>query len=182
MLLIEINRLRENPKGYVKVLEQYKKLFKGNKVYRPGETTLLTKEGVAPVDEAIEYLKHAPQLPPLYWSKGLSRAALDHVLDLGHLGDIGHSGSDGSSLMDRVRRYGELRGLVGENLGFGYQDAKRMLLLLVVDDGVPDRGHRNKFFNRRYKVAGAACGLHKVYSHMCVVDFAEGYTEKTGGK
>src|SRR3546814_17263691 len=44
-----------------------------------GEIDIMTREGVAAVDEAIRDLRREGPLPPLAWSDPLARAAADHV-------------------------------------------------------------------------------------------------------
>ena len=41
-----------------------------------------------------------------------------------------------------------------------------------IDDGVRDRGHRHIMFSPEYHYAGAACGPHKTFGEMCVIEFA----------
>jgi uncharacterized protein YkwD len=43
---------------------------------------------------------------------------------------------------------------------------------LIVDDGVPARGHRKNCFNPDFNVVGIAVGSHKVHKYTCVMDFA----------
>jgi uncharacterized protein YkwD len=177
-VLSELNRLRRNPRAYVPILEKYKQGFKGNRKYISANVILMTQEGVKPVDEAIEFLKKAPAVPALKLSVGISRAARDHVLDLGPDGKVGHFGTDGSSPGERLQRYGKPVGYVAENIGFGDPPGRNMVTILLVDDGVPDRGHRRKMLAGRYTQVGIACGEHKVYRFMCVIDFAEKFEEK----
>jgi uncharacterized protein YkwD len=177
-LLFELNRLRANPRVYVPLLGEHKKGFSGNRKYLSKHEVLLTREGVKPVDGAIAFLKQAPPVPVLRLSAGMSRAALDHVHDTGPEGKIGHFGTDGSSPGERLQRYGKPVGWVAENIGFGDARAQNMVMILLVDDGVPDRGHRKKMLSGRYRHVGIACGPHKIYRHMCVIDFAEEYIEK----
>lgn len=177
-LFAELNRLRRNPRSYVPVLEKHKQGFSGNRKYLSANVALLTQEGIKPVEEAIEFLKQAPAVPALKLSEGMSKAARDHVLDLGPEGKIGHFGTDGSSPGERLSRYGKPVGWVAENIGFGDAGGRNMVTLLLVDDGVPDRGHRKKMLSGEYAQVGIACGEHKVYRHMCVIDFAEKFEEK----
>jgi uncharacterized protein YkwD len=177
-VLSELNRLRRNPRVYVPVLEKYRRGFKGNRKYISANVILLTQEGVKPVDEAIEFLKKSPAVPALKLSAGISRAARDHVLDLGPEGKVGHFGTDGSSPGDRLQRYGRPLGYVAENIGFGDPPGRNMVTILLVDDGVPDRGHRKKMLSGQYTQVGIACGPHTVYRYMCVIDFAEKFEEK----
>ena len=175
--LSEFNRLRRDPRSYIPILEKHKQGFTGNRKYIAKNVILLTQEGVKPVEEAIEFLKKAPAVPALKLSAGMSRAARDHVLDLGPEGKIGHFGTDGSSPGERLQRYGKPVGWVAENIGFGDAGGRNMVMILLVDDGVPDRGHRKKMLSGQYKQVGIACGEHKVYRHMCVIDFAEEFIE-----
>jgi uncharacterized protein YkwD len=49
--------------------------------------------------------------------------------------------------------------------------------MLLVDDGVPDRGHREALLRPDYRVTGVACGYHSAYHNICVMTYADGYTE-----
>jgi len=44
---------------------------------------------------------------------------------------------------------------------------------LVIDDGVPSRGHRNNIFNIDFNLVGSALSKHKVYNWCCVIDFSK---------
>jgi uncharacterized protein YkwD len=177
-ILAEINRVRTKPVRLVTQLEEYRSHFQGKELRAPGEVTLLTKEGAAAVDEAINFLKNAPALPAVRLSAGMSRAAADHVNDLGPRGAVGHYGRDGSSPSDRLSRYGAWKKSIGENISFGEQVARRVVMQLLIDDGVPDRGHRKNFFKAEFRVVGIACGKHTIYRQVCVIDFADDYREQ----
>ena len=64
-------------------------------------------------------MKKQPALPAYEWDEGLTSAARDHANDIGPKGITGHTGSDGSSMTDRIERYGEWMGHIGENISFG---------------------------------------------------------------
>lgn len=55
-------------------------------------------------------------------------------------------------------------------------------MALLVDDGVNNRGHRNRLFDAGYKVAGVACGEHSSMVSMCVITLAGGFSESSAGK
>lgn len=48
---------------------------------------------------------------------------------------------------------------------------------LIVDDGVPSRGHRLALFDERYCLAGVAAGVHKTYGNMIAIELAGGFEE-----
>lgn len=58
-------------------------------------------------------------MPELTYNKELELACNDHVNDTGPKGVTGHVGTDGSSLEDRIERYAEWMGSIGENISFG---------------------------------------------------------------
>jgi hypothetical protein len=43
---------------------------------------------------------------------------------------------------------------------------------LIIDSGVASRGHRRNIFHPDLAVVGVACGPHRDYGAMCVMDFA----------
>lgn len=109
------------------------------------------------------------------WSDGLGSSCRDHVLDQGPKGATGHDGSDGSSPADRMSRYGKWQSTWGENLSYGMATAKDVLIQLIVDDGVANRGHRTNIFKPGFKVMGASHGPHSYYRTMTCMDYAGGF-------
>ena len=172
-VLAEMNRLRVDPEGYVAVLADYRGQFDGDLVIRPGRVTIQTQEGVAAVDEAIRSLRRQPALSPLEPDAVLRLAAADLVRDQGETGETGHVSSDGLDFGARMaRRGGDPYG--GENISYGYDTAREVVLQLLIDDGVPSRGHRANLLGPRFARAGVACGPHPVMDHLCVVDYGFG--------
>lgn len=171
-VLARINAIRANPKAYAEELREYRGYFDGEIVYLPGDYNgVVTREGAAAVDEAIAFLERQPPLPPVESAPILTRTAVDFSREQGAAGSSGHVGQDGSRPGDRVkRRGGDV--FVGEVIAYGLTDPDQVVRQLIVDDGVPDRGHRKLLFNPRFRFAGIGCGPHRALEHLCVVDLS----------
>ncbi len=177
-IVYEINAARTNPRGYASFLEEWKRYCDGKLLRIPGERVIMTEEGVAALNDAIRFIRSTNPVPPLSPSKGMSWGARDHVKDQGSSVSVGHRGSDGSQPWDRVNRYGTWEKSVGENIAYGSDKARNIVMCFIVDDGVPGRGHRKNIFNPEFRVIGVACGHHGAYRTVCVMTFAGGYQEK----
>lgn len=175
-VIFEINKLRSDPVGYAReYLEPLLTKYQGKKLYLPGEIPIVTKEGITALKDAIRELKSAVPVPLLSPDIRLTRASRDHQKDQSATGRTGHDGSDGSSAQQRIRRYGEWRIAMGENIFYGDPDARSVVLHLVIDDGIPKRGHRKNFLNENFRLVGVATGKHPGWRNVCVMDFAHAF-------
>ena len=122
---------------------------------------LITKEGAKAVEEAIGFLSSQQPLKPYKFSEQLSKSAKFHVEDIGPKGLIQHESSDGTKANDRIGRYGKIIGGWGENLSFYSETALEVILSLIIDDGVANRGHRENIFKADHGFCGVYTGDHK---------------------
>ena len=174
----ETNRARQDPRAFADLLERQLAYYDGVLLKVPGQNVIRTEEGARAVREAIRVLRGLKPIPPLGYAPGLSLAARDHVRDQGRRGATGHRGTDGSSMSDRVSRHGRWDVSLSENIAYGPATGRDVVVGLIVDDGVPNRGHRLTIFDPTLRVAGVACGEHRTYRVMCVVNYAARFEER----
>lgn len=179
-VLVELNAARTNPAAYAANLSALLPLFNGNLISKPGMTvSIRTNEGAGAVREAIAALQRQAPVPPLALSSGMSAAAADLANDQRRTGDLGHTGSDGSNPGSRLNAHGSWQQSYSENVDYGpFLSGRDVVVDLLVDDGVPSRGHRINIFDGGVRVVGIACGPHPKLRSMCVMDHATGYVNR----
>jgi uncharacterized protein YkwD len=168
-ILDEINRLRASPSAYAGLVKKWR---------IPDETSYSSEDAVRVLDEAVSELQSIrTERGELVLSRGLTRSAADHVHDSGGRGLVGHTGADGTSFRTRIERYGAWSGSSAENIAYGLKDPREVVIALLVDYGIKDRGHRKNLLNPFWRYVGISCGEHTVYGTMCVMDFAQSYRD-----
>jgi len=177
-ILGELNQMRSNPAAYAAKVAGRRQYYKSRALQLPGQIPIQTTEGVAALDEAVRVLRATKPLPPVAASRALNRAAADHVRDIGPKGLVSHEGTNHSSPSARVSRYATDFSMIAEVISFGPDDPASVVIDLLVDDGVPTRGHRKILLEPDLRVVGVACGKHTVYRTMCVMDLADRVVEK----
>lgn len=178
-LLDEINLARTQPAQYAALVEQWRPYFSGKKLQEPGRGIIITEEGVQALEDAVRFLRVTRPATPLNLSQGLCSGSRLLVSEQTKSGSTGHQGADGAYCEQRAARYGTWKEPIGENLSYGEDTARERVIALLIDDGVPSRGHRKRILDPSYKVAGIACGTHQLGT-MCVITFAGGFTERAG--
>jgi uncharacterized protein YkwD len=176
----EITLMRSNPRDYTKYLKELLARFVTDTAYSLDDPRVryMTTEGKSAVIEAIEALNQTSPLGKINPSSLLEKAAIDHCKDMEKTKDLrGHTGSDGSEARQRISRYGKYEVICGECIDYGMQTARNIIIHLLIDDGVSDRGHRINLLERQYTIVGAAYGPHTIYTTCCVMDFAGGILE-----
>ena len=150
-VLEEINFARTQPAQYAKTrLEPY-----------------AVKNPTTAITECINEMKAMQPLPPLKFGKGLALAAKEWVNVQGPGGGVGHD----MHTDPRIRKHWACS-TWGENISYGRNDAKEMVIKLLEDEKEPKRGHRKNILSRAYTHVGIGFGPHKIYRFMCVQDFA----------
>jgi uncharacterized protein YkwD len=179
-VLVALNRARTDPTGTAADLDGLVKDYNGALFQRPTQALpIRTVEGAAAAREAVTDVRSEHPVGPLSPVSDLTRAARDLVLDQERTGAVGHAGSDGSSVDTRTRRYGTWQWSLSENIAYApIASGSDIIQNLLIDDGVPDRGHRRNIYDASAKVVGIACGPHPRFGTMCVIVQAGGFTPK----
>ena len=165
-VLAEVNFARTHPAEYARQLR--KDAYVGGVV---GSSEIGNEDADA-LSEAIDFLMSQPPLPPLSASEALAAAAHAHAAAQGRTGQVGHVSPGGAGLSERLHAHGVWAGLAAEDISYGYEDPREVVRQLIIDSGVPGRGHRQNIFVRAYQAAGVACAPHREYGAMCVIDFS----------
>ena len=159
----EINLVRSNPSGYVKYVEQYKKRMQAGNNFG----------SVAACNELIVELKRTPALTILQPTECLYKAAKKHGLDQKPTGTTDHVGTDGSYPWDRVRRECPHMKDGNENVVGGPASVREAVIMLLVDEGIANRGHRRTLLDESWRYA--AC-----YKIGTVGDMPNSWVQKFG--
>ena len=173
-ILLEHNRVRQDPQSYIPILENYLEQMTSDGLIIHGcgqGCVLTTREGRAAVEEAIAFLQNQPPVGPISQSTPVAQAAKALAQEQ-QSGQTGHVSSDGSSFLQRLTHFGVRSSAIGENISYGATSAQDVIMKLIIDDGVPSRGHRINLFSASWEKAGAGCGTHARYRTVCVIDYA----------
>ena len=177
-VILELNKVRSDPSRYARsFLAPQRKYYAGQKLAYPGQIPIRTQEGIHAFEECNQVLAKTRSMQILAPKAGLARAARDHVLDQSKTGQTGHGGSDHSDVSGRANRYGRWNGKIGETIQYGHAAAARIVSSLLIDDGVPSRGHRKIILDPLFRNAGVAFGPHPKFRNMCVIVFAAEYAD-----
>lgn len=176
-LVLSMNLIRYDPGKYAELYVLPRLQYYSGDLFRfPGKTPTRTSEGVEAARELYLELKDAESLPLFYPSRGMSKGSRDHARYMKRTGKTSHEGLGGMS--KRVSRYGQWKGALAENLQWGTSNAHEAIMSLMIDDGIPGRGHRVNAMNPAYNKVGVAIAPHPQYRISYVINFANDYIEE----
>lgn len=175
-IVLALNNVRLNPKSFIPIAEAHLESFTDDTHYKDKNgrenMKIRTREGKAAVLECIEFLKTADSVRAISANSFLQGSAMDHVKDLSDNNTLSHSSSNGEALQQRIEKHGTWRGTIGEIIDCGNNTAENIILMQLIDDGTPSRGHRLNCLNPDFLQVGAAINVHPNFQFCCVVDFA----------
>jgi len=168
-MIYEINRVRNDPASYLQYLlplfdRAKERLNNGGKGVRNYSLTIsstsmdgknlgtidttwhyVNEEEVKALNTLITDLKKLKKLSILKPDMGIYKAAKKHTAD-NHLHNwkLLHTGSDGSGPLQRILSFSPLMIYGNENIGaiLGFPSPRAIVLLLLIDAGIPGYGHR----------------------------------------
>ena len=119
-----------------------------------------------------EDLKNVKNLSLLYPDESLSYVAKQHGKDMNKHNVAGHNSYDGRTMVNRIEKYYPNRGMA-ENLAFGFSTGLANVSLLLLDQGVPDLGHRKNILNNTLglNIVGVSIQPHPHYKYSATMDF-----------
>ena len=176
----ELNKLRQDPRSYIPLIEAEMKTLKKNGVLKKKDSNLQiqTLEGKPAYQEAILFLEQQEPVAPLTKDIRLSYAAADLVKDIGERGVVSHQDRDGLFVSERIEKYCEWESCANEVIEVSSKNAQDILVSLLVDDGIRNRLDRRALFQYTYNYVGIACGPHLEYEIVTVIVFAGGIRQK----
>lgn len=117
-------------------------------------------------------LNSSQRLQPLHPNKTLYNVAKRHAVASGKEGKLGHTSSAGTFEQRLKPLIGEFNYLL-ENSDYGSSEAMDIVMNLMIDDGIPDVGHRKNIMHEKVNTIGVAIAPHKTYRHTCVQVFGQ---------
>ena len=176
----KLNKLRQNPKSYIPLIEAEMKSLKKNNILKRKDSNLQiqTIEGKEAYEDAILFLKQQKPVPALKKENKLSYAAQDLVKDIGERGVVTHEDKEGQYTSERIEKYCEWDFCANEVIEVSSKNPQDILISLLVDDGVRNRADRMALFNEIYNYVGISCGPHIEYEIVTVFVFVGGIRQK----
>lgn len=173
-VILEMNKVRTDPVRYSDLyIKPRLKQYSNNKELFINGKTYITNEGKKAVEECIAVLNKTKKMDILKPNPDLYQLALDHVNKQGPTGLTGHESPNGDNFNKRIKntvKNSKIMGF-GENISYGDIEARDIVISLLIDDGVPSRGHRKNILTNKFNITGVSLGKHKQYGKMCVIDF-----------
>lgn len=160
-VLYYTNLLRSNPKKF-------------NDTYLKNYLDTVSKSYASKNVRSLQRdLKKSNPLPLLQFNKKLTDFAKQHAVSTGKRGKVGHRSIKGKSYNKRIKPLFETFQYVGENIHYGSVDPLTIVIELLIDEGVPDLGHRKNLLDPVFNSAGAALEFHKKYRNNCVIEYGK---------
>jgi hypothetical protein len=186
-MMCEINKIRKEPKSYVPIVEEYIKklrqmdsianhfnLSRHKKTYikldnKSNDHKIIKTETIKHnnfydsiiIDalELIDILNNLEPMDTLIFNENIYKKTKEHSYYLKEINKIGHVGKNGKLLHERIKS-----NICNENVAF---NKNNVLLNLLIDYGVSNKGHRNNILNRSIKFVSISINDFCVVQNFC---------------
>jgi uncharacterized protein YkwD len=155
-VILEMNKVRTDPAAYA---EQYI-LPRVQKLQDKAYDGLSSKEGTVAVMDCYNALKGTPKVQPLYPDEKLIQLARYHTGKQSKTSETGHDSPGGKTIKKRFKKLVKKGSAVGENISYGEDTGREIVIQLLIDDGVPSRGHRKNIMDKGFTGTGVSYGSH----------------------
>lgn len=112
-------------------------------------------------------LEKAIPVKPLFPEEDLFEVAKKHAVEMGKSGRVGHDG-----YKTRTNQIENKYDRIAEDCDYGNSDGLSIVILLLIDEGVVDAGHRKAILEENHFYIGTSIQPHAVYLYNCVIEFA----------
>lgn len=154
-----VNLARSNPRGF------------WDSVIAPVISSFPVLQGADANSLRSEMLK-AGELPMFALSPVLVRTAQAHAADIaGKRAAPSHSGTDGTDFSTRMRKAG-IKYCAGENIALSSNSTVMAVILLYLDIGLPEKGHRKSLLNPQFKETGIGAARYGNEQDFLVQDLS----------
>ncbi|MEZ4938097.1 MAG: CAP domain-containing protein [Crocinitomicaceae bacterium] len=122
----------------------------------------------ADYNSLVRELKKVKNLPVLNPTEDLTNMAKEHAVTSGKTGHVGHRGYN-----IRSDKYCKDYSYYSENCDYGVDDPLEVVIDLLIDEGVPGKGHRENILNPDVNSIGVGYAPHKTYEVNVVCEFGK---------
>lgn len=166
----ELNLARTRPDLYANFVQASLNSFVDDGTFLQDGRLMRVNEGRRAWLEAINFLRRQRPVKPLRRIRCLDCSASYMAADSSRYRIIGHSDSTGRNSFNRTQ-IACLHTAGGENIAYGTNSARSIVLSLIIDDGVADRGHRDNIYQNFTQVGIGSGKYGGMYSIISVQDF-----------
>lgn len=114
----------------------------------------------------VRTLRKQKPLSPLVFAEDLNRMAEKYAKEKGAKGYVGHR-----NFTKRFKSNSVKYAVYGENCSYGFDTPIDILMQLLIDENVPDLGHRKNILSKEYKYIGISIQPHRKTTWTCVMEF-----------
>ena len=145
-----INQLRTNPKSFIPYIEERIKGLETMKANPKFTITLrsnksnITEYYIVEYKKLIVFLNKQKPVSVLELSNKLYLITQNQANYLDSTKQLTHIGPNGETIGNRMKK---MSSTVSENCAWGSDDVVETLIVLLLDYGVPNKGHRTNLFN-----------------------------------